>query len=396
LEGDANTDAAVNLAGNDLKDLNLTFAGSGATWILMGNTSLNHLELVEGSLNVIDSDLTLNGLLTSGLQSKNLNFINAQITANTSMQLDIASSVLELQDFIINLPSSSSPNSLNLGTHSFNGTINLQGAEVDIIGTSEIERIEGDGIINLFGNHTIQDISLDAGSSLRFEQLSTQTFSDSFSMNSTAGSNIQISSLGPALANIHFEDHYKICLDHLVVDNVAVTGESVVSAGFNSTLINAAGWLAKACNEILFADFSTENECVNASVFFLDNSSGPIASRVWDFGNPASPHNSSELENPIHFFGEKDDYVVTLKVSNGTEENTFSKTIQLTDNTLEENTAELNNGKLISFLPASKYQWVLDETLIAGATSRSFNFSGALGEYAVLTFDEVCNRKSVN
>lgn len=394
IEGDASTNTVINLANNDLGHLDLTFAGSDATWSMIGNVSLNQLELVEGSLTVMDSDLGLNSLLTKGPDAKTLIFTNSQITAINSLQIDIGSSSLESEGFMINIPSSSSPNSLDFGSLFFDGTISIEGAEVDIIGTSEINKIEGSGIVNLFGNHLIQNIALEAGSSLRFEAGSTQTFTDSFSLSSTVINDIEISSLGPAIANIQFDDHYKICLDHLAVSDVAVTGESVVSAGLNSTLLNADGWLAKDCDDILFADFASENECVDASVFFLDNSSGPITGRAWDFGNPASPHNSSTLENPIHFFSEKDDYLVTLTVSNGAEENTFTRTIQLIDNTLEENTAELNNGKLISFLPSGQYQWVLDGTLIEGATSRSFNFLGALGEYAVLTFDDVCNRKS--
>ncbi len=196
------------------------------------------------------------------------------------------------------------------------------------------------------------------------------------------------------MATLEFEDHIMICLDHLDIENVSVTGEAIVNAGSNSTIVNAPNWLQDTCENILFPDFDFEFNCVNAAVFFNDKSSGPIAGRSWNFGDMGSVQNTSGSINPIHLFEGPGPFQVSLTLSDGASTVSFTKSVDLNSSVLPENRVELSNGKLISFLPANKYQWVLDGELLNDTNLRSIGLSAGLGMYSVLTFDEDCNRQS--
>ncbi len=54
----------------------------------------------------------------------------------------------------------------------------------------------------------------------------------------------------------------------------------------------------------------------NPEASFKDISTGGVNQWEWDFGDPDSPENSSELKNPTHFYSNYGDYKPTLIVSN--------------------------------------------------------------------------------
>ncbi|MEQ9413455.1 MAG: T9SS type A sorting domain-containing protein, partial [Cyclobacteriaceae bacterium] len=99
--------------------------------------------------------------------------------------------------------------------------------------------------------------------------------------------------------------------------------------------------------------------------------------------------------NPIHLFEGAGQFQVSLGVTDGTSTVSYAKSVDLNPSVLAENKIELNNGKLISFLPANKYQWVLDGELLEDTNLRSIGLSTGLGVYSVLTFDDNCNRQSI-
>lgn len=394
LEGTPATDALVNLGSNVLGDLFLNFAGNGARWNLAGDFTANGLQLAEGTVMANGLKLKMNTLQATGVLPKLLNITNGEISGANTLSMNIASASLESENAIIRVLPSIVPYTLNFGANDFNGSISLQTGEASLTGQGLIHQVSGLGTLHLTGSHRFDDFSLMAGAVLEIQENTTQVFDSLFSLTATAGNRIAVRSSGALPGTLFFTQHNKICLDNLDIENVDVSGESVVNAGINSSVINANNWLQAACDEILFADFSVQYDCEGASVFFTNQSTGPFTSLSWNFDDPSSGKDGSVLSNPIHFYEQPGTYTISLQINDGTNTATYNKDITLKPNVLPENKIELDNGKLISFLPANQYQWTLDEVLVENGTERSIDFDDSTGEYAVLIFDEVCNKRS--
>lgn len=391
--GEATTNAKINLNDNILDNLALTFSGAESRWSLSGNFSVDKIELVEGHLLLNENQVKMNELISSGLQSKTLTLEKTTISGVSSLSLDFSGVLLESQNAKITVPALEAY-SFDLGSNIFNGTIELTGGEISVNGNGVIDRVEGFGNLISNGNHAWSNFDLSEGSSVTLKEATTQLLTNSFNLQASSLNPISLSSSGTGLATLEFEDHIMICLDHLDIENVSVTGEAIVNAGSNSTIVNAPNWLQDTCENILFPDFDFEFNCVNAAVFFNDKSSGPIAGRSWNFGDMGSVQNTSGSINPIHLFEGPGPFQVSLTLSDGASTVSFTKSVDLNSSVLPENRVELSNGKLISFLPANKYQWVLDGELLNDTNLRSIGLSAGLGMYSVLTFDEDCNRQS--
>lgn len=393
FNGNTDTHVAINLNNNELDNISLRFSGTEAKWTLTGDFRLSTIELVEGSLTINNNAIKVESINATGVLPKNLILDNTEISGLSVMNLDFAGINLEAIEASIKIPATLI-SQIALGENIFEGILDLAGGEVTVSGDGMIQETKGFGTLILNGNLSWEDFTLNGGSSLVLKESSTQTFTNQFSLQATASNRISLESDGPFVATLDVERNQKICLDNLDIENVVVSGEAVVSAGLNSNIINSAGWIEAACQDILFADFDVQFTCEKAAVFFIDKSSGPISERSWNFGDEGSGNNESDKVNPIHYYESLGSYVVSLQVSEGAVIDTFSKEISLTENLLEDNKVELSNGKLISFLPAEKYQWILDNKLLENTNLRSIDFSNGVGEYAVLTFDEVCNKRS--
>ncbi len=393
FSGMATTAAMVNLANNNLKDLSLKFSGPGSSWSLSGDFTVHGIELIEGSVILSDNSIKLNELTSSGSLSKQLTLDSMTLSGNTSLLADFANLSLEGSGSSIKVPALSDYD-LNLGNNFFDGTINLMGGQLTVDGSGIIDGVTGSGTLIVMGNNTWNKFSLNAGSVLKMAALSQQTMADEFAVQALANNRVVIETIGAGNATMNFEKHRKICTDHIDVVNVSISGNSIVNAGPNSTLTNAPNWLKDSCDNILFPDFEIGFNCEGAAVFFTDKSSGPITGRLWNFGDSGAAQNESSLANPIHLFESKGTYVVSLELSGGAKKESYSQTIELKSSKLPANKVELSNGRLISFLPADKYQWVLNGELLNDTNLRSIDFSHGFGLYAVLTFDSVCNRQS--
>lgn len=390
--GDATTDAKLNLSNNSLDDLTLKFSGEEAKWSMFGDFSIDRVELESGHLQLEENEIKLNDLSTSGSEAKTLTLVGTSISGISSLSIDLSDLMLESESAVITVPVSATY-SLNLGINSFNGTIQLDGGEIRVGGNGSIEGVEGFGTLIVNGNHIWENINLNEGSSLLIEEGTVQSLTE-FTLQATSINRVTVSSSGTGLATLDFELHNKVCFDHLDIENIAVTGQATLNAGVNSTVINAPNWLQDSCENILFPDFDFEFNCENAAVFFTDKSSGPVSGYSWDFGDPGSAQNTSSSVNPIHLFEGTGQFQVSLGVSDGTNTVSYTKSLELIPSVLVENDIELSNGKLISFLPANKYQWVLDGELLEDTNLRSIPLSTGFGVYSVLTFDDNCNRQS--
>ena len=87
------------------------------------------------------------------------------------------------------------------------------------------------------------------------------------------------------------------------------------------------------CENIAKADFTLENPCPNEPVYFTDQSSGNIISRIWNFDNGAY---ISEEENPVVEFSGTGIFPVQLIVSDGCVTDTLLRDIEILPTFFEE------------------------------------------------------------
>ena len=100
---------------------------------------------------------------------------------------------------------------------------------------------------------------------------------------------------------------------------------------------------------------SAYQTCYNSSISFTPLSTGTGLTYLWDFGDVASGvSNTSNLQNPLHVYTNTSisNYAITLTISNGVENFTFSTTIFVSNCTLLNNSDSnwrFGNGNGISF-----------------------------------------------
>ncbi|OWY21740.1 PKD domain-containing protein [Sphingobacteriales bacterium UPWRP_1] len=82
------------------------------------------------------------------------------------------------------------------------------------------------------------------------------------------------------------------------------------------------------------AGFSTECQqyAAGTMVNFTNQSVGNITTWQWNFGDPATPADTSSLQHPYYVYGSPGTYTVTLTVSDGVNTATAYQTVTITDN----------------------------------------------------------------
>ena len=164
-----------------------------------------------------------------------------------------------------------------------------------------------------------------------------------------------------------------------------------MSVGTSSTLVNAAGWFDVACEDVLFADFSYQYNCVDGLTYFINSSSGDITSYIWDLGDGTT----ADTENAYHVYDTEGVYEVKLTVVNGGEVEEFTQMVPIGPNTPLNNKVVVNDNQLVSEKPSDQYQWFLNGLPLEGANQRIYEPPGTQGgEFFVVTFTETCNNIS--
>lgn len=81
---------------------------------------------------------------------------------------------------------------------------------------------------------------------------------------------------------------------------------------------------------ILYPDFSSQNECIGDSTHFLSVNTGAASSILWDFGDSVSGiNNTSTLFNPTHFYSSAGIYNVAMIVTMGVNIDTIQHTVTI-------------------------------------------------------------------
>lgn len=381
----------LNLNNNDLSKATINInSTAGAVWTVNGSINAGAIIVQQGGLIARNTTLSLSKFNAISTGAKEIDISNSVISGLTESTFNGASLTLNTSGTTMNLVNAGAA-SINWTNVDFDGILNTGGSAATISGGASIESLSIAGPVTLNGDNTINTITAAAGASIAIGQGTVQDLTSNIELNAEAGNRIEISAAGAGTAVLHFDGHFKRCFDYLDINGVSVDGDVVISAGANSTLVNATNWRPGACGEALFADFSFRFNCEGALTEFTDASDGNITSWSWDFGDPASGDNTSGERNPLHMYDDTETFTATITVSDGSQSVSYSREITVISNNLPDNNVIIANEKLFSELTAEFYQWFKNGERLDTETGRSYDFGGNPGNYFVVIKNNLCN-----
>ena len=380
-----------DLGPNALPQLSLVFDAAGGMWqeddlLIVGSIRLNR-----GSLTLDGATVEVAELATAGTNAKTLNIRNADIRSLTNV--DFAGSGLTLNSEGVQMATAEG------GIYTFSAPgITIEGALTLPSGLMEMsgqnlrvyEMIVGGSIVTS-NSMSFDTLNMDGGSNLLIASGSVLNINQLWEVNSSAQDIVQIASTNQSeIATIDINSYQKFCFGNMNIISVNYTGIAKVTVGASSTLTNAAGWLTRECDDVLFADFTYSFNCVQGLTYLINQSSGNISSVTWDLGDG----NTTTTQDAYHQYMVEGEYDVTLTIVNGGDVESVVKTVPIGENVLQTNKVVLSDNRLVSERPAESYQWFREGLPIEGANARIYNLENLGGEFFVLTINGSCNNIS--
>lgn len=394
LIGSGSAQNQLSLANSNLSNATILInSANDATWTASGTINVGTINVQRGGLVARNTTMNVGVLNATGAGPKTLDIMNSTVSGLTSSTLNGATLTLTSAGSVVNLANSGAV-SINWSGVDFDGKVNVTGANTTISGGANIADLSVAGSVTLLGNNAFGAFRAQPGASISIGDGTTQNLSSAIEFNANSGNRITMSSTGAGSAILSFDGRFKRCFDFLDVTRVDVNGDVVISAGANSTLTNADNWTPGACGEALFADFTFKYNCEGSLTEFTDASDGDVVSWSWNFGDPASGNNTSTAQNPFHVYNNTGTYSVTLTVSDGNQEVSYTRDVSIIANDLPENAVIIANEKLFSKLTAEAYQWFKNGQLLESETARSYAYGGEPGNYVVVIKTGACNQPS--
>ncbi len=357
---------------------------TSGNWNLTNAELLDRLEIVGGELLVGAESLELNSLFLEqdAVLKGNLDVLEfhetMSIASNASFTFE-GDFVFEGENGSFN-NNNGSINSLEIqsGDLVYNGSAN----SIDDVNVQNGSLVLGN-VTDFTANTLVmgQGALLDLSPDKRFVLLENLTVE---SVSSDAA-RIYASQKGELIHDVY----RKYCFEFLNIDGVDLSGDAIINLGLAADVNNADNWLSQNCEDVLFANFTSEFNCVGGSTEFTNLSEGSISTYSWTFGNIGD----SDLENPSFSFPETGDYEVELTIGDNGKSESFTRTVTVNDNGLQVPVIVVNGSVMTSQTLANAYQWYYDGAKIPGATNRSYAADND-GMYQVAIFDETCNRLS--
>lgn len=388
--------------------------GDGTSVINLNAVTAPGLSLVLDNPNgiwSINSDFRADKLIVNsgGVEAKNISLHVNSLFLERSSVLDLSNSVLDISQ-TISFPeqkkvtitntvfrfSPSEENELhNLIADSldFSHVEVLQG-NVRFSGPNSYERlIVHPSILTLLETNAVQAIELLPGASLVVSEGDTLRIEESFNAYGEAENFVSLRSASGEGAYLELDVHQKVCADYLQVSGINALGKATFNAGKNSTVETAEGWQTKLCEDVLFAEFGVEYACAGAIANFENLSSGTVEEAEWVIEGPDGIVTLTELA-PTYTFEQTGTYQLTLTVKEGEDESSYTKVVEIQENSLKKPAIVVNDNVLAATTPSDTYQWYKDGKPVEGATGRTYNTEGAAGVYQVTVLNEICNAAS--
>jgi PKD repeat protein/subtilisin family serine protease len=354
-------------------------------WKWQGNSALNRLIINNGSLEIEKATIKLNNLVANSANEKKLNLNGSSLEITEGSLIDSTKLILNVEASDLYLTGDRVI--LDWDGVMWEGELTVREGTTVMQGNNSIRKMALYSNLEITGQNQIDSLIVNSGADLFLAQNTEQTVNH-IQISSLANSPVIIRS--NQAASVNLAQHEKFCFDFLQVTNVEAKGIGVINAGENATLSNAKGWNAQKCEEVLFADFITEYSCEGALTNFMDKSQGNPTQWEWTF--PESIIRNSKNEN--FSFIETGKYPVTLKVSNETSSQSYTKEVEIGANSFPVNQIVMNDDEMYSFSQATSYQWFKDGEVLVNETQRKYLYGGQTGTFFVLIYDNNCNRIS--
>lgn len=373
------------------------FDNENGSWKFLSDLNAYAIEILGGEVDLSGKQIQVSRLTIEGELDKTLNLNLASVQGLSFVDFDNEALTIDLEgaDLLFNGPGEETPKFLKGGGRAFDQVENAGGTLI-VEGNNRFWQLKNDSQLELAGPQTITHLHLDPGAVLILAGGTVQEIELSFAAAGAAGQMITIAADADESAMLHCDYNAKFCNDYLDISNVSVSGIAVFGAGLNSVIEgNADGWIQQDCEDILFADFSAQFTCVNALVFFHDQSSGMVTDWLWNFNldDPLEP--SSTKSDPYYIYTETGTYDVSLQVTDGVYTHTGIKPVIITENPFNRPVVNVQGNTYTSSLSAPNYQWFRNGEPIPGATSRVYtNADETPGQYQVMIFNQTCNRIS--
>ncbi|WP_162344031.1 S8 family serine peptidase [Cyclobacterium salsum] len=380
FEGADQNENILDFGRLNFADIDMVF--DEGRWRVLSVPKVNRLQIAEAAVEFAMDSLAVNQFDMAGNATLmgNLGVLefteNLRISNNAALETDLA---------IVFTGEAGTYE--DLATNSVASLKNL-GGQLEIVASGIIRRLELSGETLIRQNNTEVDrLELVGGAELVLTE--GQSFLVRESVSHSGGINDQTVIRSSGKATFVHEPYRKYCFEGLSVENVDLTGASVINLDPQSSVINAANWSNIDCENVLFANFEVRFNCAGGLTEFINLSEGTITNYRWDFDNEGSSTDSQ----PTFVFANARIYNVNLEISGPGGTTDFSQQVTINSNSLRKPEIVANGSQLTSVLPASSYQWYNDGELIQGATERSIQVLDG-GAYQVAVVDDQCNRIS--
>ncbi|MEM9856054.1 MAG: S8 family serine peptidase, partial [Bacteroidota bacterium] len=343
-------------------DLDILLKGSGS-WNFNSLKSVNSIAISDSAkVKINDSNLTVDSLVIK--DSAQFQILNSVINID---YLDISSPASGFDDTgsvwrFQNSKGVAKIDEQTLDVVEIIGRLNILG-DVAINNTV----VSGEGIIH--GNMIIDSLEILPGATLILSPEKVLSINSNF--DATGGENdpISISSTIPGVKSVIESDNQRrFCFDYLNISDIDVSGSTQFVTGLSSTVINSLGWVEEDCQNLLFADFTTDFECFNTSVDFIDQSTGQPERWEWNFEGAET--NQVFSRNATNTFPVPGEYSITLSVFSGSDNSTITKKIDIEDFTIAKPYINLTTSGLFSSVGGTQFKWFKDGVVIEDEISR--------------------------
>ncbi len=325
------------------------------------------------------------------LNTANINISNSKININGVLHLDLAQSSMKKNRWNLN----------NSSVESLNNLIELSDT-ISVTGTNNVnskiiaKELYLNGILNIDQNIVMDGLVLAKNSQLKYTKEDTVVIKNYFTNEGDLNNLSTISGANVGFSILSFKFRDKLCLEYINISNIKVIGDVIVNVS-NSGITNNNNNISQGnCEDILFADFNLSELCVGTRIKINNKSSGNnIESFKWEINGGYVFNNDDEFEPIIVFNSFEEEHKINLTITNANGQETFERTFDLKENSLNPVSIITNDKEFISSREGESYKWFVNGRLLEGYNQRIIPIPSESGVFQVeyLRTDSVCQSR---
>lgn len=382
----------VATGGNDLRGIELIIDSNDALFEIEDSLIVDKITLSRGLLDLSHKYIQVNEFATIGEQSTAIDLRNSTLEIGNSFILSDSTQIVltENSSIVFRSELQNTSYSLSASKVEFDKLIIKNGILI-IDGESTFRSIDNSGTLHIQNSILVESMILEGGSNLVLSS-GVNLALDTIEIDATINNVVSISGSQDGTSSLTIEENIKYCFDFLAVSNVLNLGQATLNAGPNGTLSgNTKDWFAEECENVLFADFTFENPCVDGITRFVNSSTGNPSEVIWTVsttdGEILETQNLNNMEIAFDITG---DYLVTLVIKKDELVKSYTNRVEIIENPLTNLSIFEDGNFLAATLSGLSFQWFLDGQPIDGATDRLFEPT-VNGDYQVSGFNGKCN-----